>query len=106
MRLSAVLLLVLAAAGSALARDRPRPEDRARSCPRHGPGFVEIPGTTSCVRIGGRVQAEAGSSPRRLNRDDIVGLRASGRVSADARSDTAYGPLRAFVRVRVGDQVR
>ena len=93
---------MLVALGPAGAAERPGAPDAARPCPRHGPGFVEVPGTSTCIRIGGRVRAEAGTGTRRISRDDIAGLGASGRVSVDTRTDTAYGPVRTFVRLKAG----
>lgn len=78
------------------------PERLARACPRHGPGFVEVPGTPTCIRIGGRVTAGYGAASRRHPRDEVSGAAASARISADVRTETPYGPLRAFVRVRTG----
>ena len=75
----------------------------ARACPQHGVGFVQAPGSDSCVRIGGRVAAEAGTGSRRVSRDQIAGFGASGSVSLDARTNTEMGPLRAYMRVRAGD---
>ena len=82
-----------------------RPVEAARSCPRHGPGFVELPGTTTCVRIGGRVTAEYGAASRRVSREPVQGFGSSARVSVDARTDTPYGPVRSFVRVRAGQGI-
>lgn len=86
----------------AAAVDRPVPVEPVRACPREGPGFIMLPGTTTCVRIAGRVSAQATAASRRVSRDDIVGLGATGRVSLDARSDTPYGPVRGYVRMRAG----
>jgi hypothetical protein len=69
-------------------------------CPEHGPGFVRTPGGEACVRIGGRARAEAQAGTRRSPPDDIVGLRAGGRLDLDARAQTDYGPVRAFVRMK------
>ena len=74
-----------------------------RSCARMGPGFIAMPGTTSCVRIGGRVTAQTTVGARRISRDRTVGAGASGTVSIDIRTDTPRGPFRTFVRVRAGD---
>lgn len=76
-------------------------DEIARSCVRHGPGFVEVPGTATCIRIGGRVRAEAGASARRSAREIGSGTGTSARLSIDTRADTAYGPLRSFVRFKV-----
>lgn len=108
MRANVVFTLAIAAAGSltgtlrANAIDRPVSE-AVRSCPQHGPGFVEVPGTTTCIRIGGRVRSEIQVSTGRSRRSaDASALRNSGQVSLDARSDTPYGPIRTYVRVRGG----
>ena len=82
--------------------DRAPAAESVRSCPRHGPGFVQLPGTTTCVRIGGRVRGEYGASTRRVGRDQIAGFGSSAAVSMDSRTDTEYGPLRSYVRVKAG----
>lgn len=76
-------------------------DEATRSCARHGPGFVEVPGTATCIRIGGRVMAEVGASTRRNARETGTGTAA--RLSIDTRTDTAYGPLRSFVRLKARD---
>lgn len=78
-------------------------EGSVRSCARHGPGFVEVPGTATCIRIGGLARAEAGVSARRGAREIGPGMGASARLSIDTRTDTAYGPLRSFVRLKAHD---
>ena len=78
-------------------------DETARSCARQGPGFVEVPGTATCVRIGGRVRAEAGSAVRSGGREIGSGTGTSARLSVDTRTDTAYGPLRSFVRLKARD---
>jgi|SRR4051812_8333975 hypothetical protein len=96
-------LACLAAFGfatTASAAERPRLDSAARECPQYGPGFVQVPGTATCVRIGGRVASEYGTSTRRNARGSGFGT--SGRVAVDTRTDTAYGPLRTYVRVRAG----
>jgi hypothetical protein len=32
--------------------------ERAKSCPAFGPGFVQLPGTDACVKIGGSVTTD------------------------------------------------
>lgn len=105
-RAAIVGLVAAAVAGGAVAAERRTPTPAmvpsAPACLRHGPGFVEVPGTRTCIRIGGRVRAEAGGGTGRVSRDDIAAPRASGRVSVDTRTDTDYGPVRTFVRMRAG----
>jgi hypothetical protein len=78
--------------------DRSRIADEARRpCPRFGPGFAAVPGTGACTRISGRVRAEAGT-PIRRGPERAGALSGSGRLAIDTRTDTEYGPARAFVR--------
>lgn len=75
--------------------------ESVRACPQHGPGFYRVPGSPTCIRIGGRVATQYTVVTRKGSRDDSGGFGSQGRVSLDTRTDTAYGPLRSFVRVRV-----
>ena len=34
--------------------------DQAKSCPEFGPGFVRVPGSSSCVRVGGSISVDTG----------------------------------------------
>lgn len=99
------LAAAMLVAGGAGARERPRPyEPSGRACPQYGAGFVEVPGTSTCIRISGRVRSDyvVTSGRRRINRDDIAGFSPSGSVAADVRTQTSAGPLRAYVRMRGG----
>jgi hypothetical protein len=93
-----IAALACIASDRASAAERGRPEERG--CSQHGPGFVQVPGTATCVRVGGRVASEYGGSTRRDAR--ASGFGTSGRVSVDTRTDTDYGPLRTYARVRAG----
>lgn len=101
----------LAATAAAQAADLPSrkaaPVEYVRVCSAQGAGFFYIPGTDTCLRIGGRVRAEyryveprytaAGNGRLR----DVTGFRALGRLNVDTRTETAYGTLRAFFRYDV-----
>lgn len=90
-------------AGTAVAGppERATGPDGVRTCPRLGPGFIEIPGTSTCIRIGGRVVAEAGTGRSAgVSRDRIAGFGTQGSVTLDARTDTELGPFRAVWRIR------
>jgi len=66
------------------------------ACPEQGAGFARIPGTTTCLRVSGRVAAgidagtHGGAAPVR------------GRFSVDTRSNTDLGPVRSFLRLDAG----
>lgn len=87
--LSAALL----ASAPAAAIDWQAPET-ARACPRHGPGFIELPGTSTCVRIGGRVATDLAVSTRPVANRAVRGVGTSARIDVEARADTPLGPAR------------
>ncbi len=92
----------LAAVAGAQAADLPAEKAAAveyvRVCSTYGAGFFYIPGTETCLRVGGRVRAEFGYVEPNDREDDAIGFRARGRIQLDARTATAYGLLRTFVR--------
>ena len=91
-----------AVATSAGAADLPSrkaaPVEYVRVCSAYGAGFFYIPGTDTCLRVGGRVRAEYTVGTRNGNAQDAYGTRARGRLNVDARTATAYGTLRTFFR--------
>jgi hypothetical protein len=99
----ALASLALAVAAPAAAAEPWVVPETARACPQHGPGFVQVPGSTTCVKLGGRVVAETTTGSRRVARDQLAGFGAGGRVSLDARTETPYGQVRSYIRVRAGD---
>jgi len=92
----------LAAVVGAQAADLPvqkaAPVEYVRVCSTYGAGFFYIPGTETCLRVGGRVRAEYRYVEPEFRDDDAIGFRARGRIQLDARTATAYGLLRTFVR--------
>ncbi|KQP07875.1 hypothetical protein ASF28_12280 [Methylobacterium sp. Leaf99] len=100
-----VLGLGIGLAGPVSARDRAvAPAGEVRPCPSQGAGFVRVPGTTTCLRLSGRVAAglaaglAAGPAAERRNPAPL----SLGRLSVDTRTTTDYGPVRAFVRMGTG----
>lgn len=93
------MLVLPAAASERIDRARIAGEGR-RACPQWGPGFAEIPGTGACTRVSGRVRAEAGTARRGPEREGPVS--AASRLAIDTRTETDYGPARAFVRFGTG----
>lgn len=95
----------LAAVAGAQAADLPAkkaaPVEYVRVCSTYGAGFFYIPGTETCLRVGGRVRADYLYDTPLLRGDDAVGFRARGRIQLDARTATAYGLLRTFVRFEI-----
>jgi hypothetical protein len=97
----------IAAVAGAQAADLPSrkaaPVEYVRVCSAFGAGFFYIPGTDTCLRVGGRVRAEYIVQQKfngvGVDTQDQYGMRARGRIYVDARNQTAYGTLRTFVRV-------
>ena len=91
-----------AAVAGAQAADLPSrkaaPVEYVRVCSAYGAGFFYIPGTETCLRVGGRVRAEYTVGTRYGDNQDAYGTRARGRLNVDARTATAYGTLRTFFR--------
>lgn len=60
MWMAALLLSAAVSAGPALGRSLPRhePTEAARPCPELGEGFVRLPGSETCVKLGGSVRVE------------------------------------------------
>jgi len=92
----------LAAVSVASAADLPSrkaaPVEYVRVCSEHGKGFFYIPGSDTCVQIGGRVRAEVGYWQTNDRNQDAVNFRAQGRINLDVRNNTPYGTVRAYVR--------
>jgi hypothetical protein len=92
----------LAAVAGAQAADLPMrkaaPVEYVRVCSAHGVGFFYIPGTETCLRVSGFARFEYNVASTRGYAADNTGFRSIGRLNLDARTSTAYGTLRSFVR--------
>ena len=80
----------------------PAAVEYVRVCSAYGAGFFYIPGTETCLRVGGRIRAEylvqeTFNAPG-FDTSAGYGFRARGRLNIDARTATAYGTLRTFIR--------
>src|SRR6195256_2087998 len=109
---SAAGLVAVAGAQAADLPVKAKPVEYVKVCSIYGAGFFYIPGTDSCIKIGGWVRAEYGfqtgnsetayafGAPGRNNRIDSneVNMRARWVTSLDVRTQTEYGTLRAYTR--------
>ncbi len=82
----------------------PEPVDYVRVCDAFGTGFFYIPGTETCLRVSGRVRVEYrfndfGDSPNNWTVRGANGTstRARGYIRLDARTNTEYGLVRAYI---------
>lgn len=108
----AVLFVVGLLAWSA-ARAAEFPSSSVRPVAACGSQGMRLPGSDICVRLGGVARAEAAARTSGSGPSLVMGasaplvtgaratrLRAQGRVDFDARTETAAGPIRAFLSVR------
>src|SRR5581483_7295122 len=109
---SAAGLVAVAGAQAADLPVKAKPVEYVKVCSIYGAGFFYIPGTDTCIKLGGWVRAEyafqSGSSdvPQnqggagRNNRIDSqdLGFRARYDLSTDIRTQTEYGTLRSYMR--------
>jgi len=84
-----------AQAADAIFVPEPEPMEYVRVCDVYGAGFFYIPGTETCLKIGGYVRyqidwAEGDDGWRKFGRAN---------VELDARSETELGTLRSFIQV-------
>ncbi|MDV2987295.1 UNVERIFIED_CONTAM: porin [Methylobacteriaceae bacterium AG10] len=79
-----------------------------RTCSAYGGGFFYIPGTETCLQISGRARYEAGymapGSRQVPGAGDTFQSRGQLRINFDARTETANGTLRAFLRADLADR--
>jgi len=81
------------------------PIEYVRVCSAYGAGFFYIPGTDTCIRLSGRARLDIGYQPTSArssqgSQGDTTGYIGLARINVDARTQTAYGTLRAFVRLQ------
>ena len=121
---AAVLATVAGAQAADLPTRKAAPVQYVKICDAYGAGFFYIPGTETCLRVGGLVLAEVAVSnaPDRLNLPagliaiggpgvgpgagfipsasrDAVAWAALGRIELDARTQSPWGTVRSFIRV-------
>ncbi|MEJ0076506.1 MAG: porin [Alphaproteobacteria bacterium] len=109
---SAAGLVAVAGAQAADLPVKAKPVEYVKICSIYGAGFFYIPGTDTCIKIGGWVRAEYGfqtgnssveynqGASGRNNRIDSneYNMRARWTTSIDVRTQTEYGTLRAYSR--------
>src|SRR5262245_20328096 len=119
MKLTKSLLLgstagLVAMTATAFGADLPmkaKPVEYVKICTLYGAGFYYIPGTDTCIRIGGHFRSEIsfnsrgtgqqvwsvqdGNNTRTRDRDSFA-TRQRVFLHTDTRTQTAYGTLRTF----------
>jgi hypothetical protein len=112
---TAASMIAVAGAQAADMPVKAKPVEYVKICTLYGAGFYYIPGTDTCLKVGGYVrvqtdlhgggggivdgsfqQAGQGRFTRDLTND--INYRVRGVVTLDARTQTEYGTLRSYIR--------
>ena len=117
----AILLPAAMAYGADLPSRKAAPAEYVRVCDAYGTGFYWIPGTDTCLKVGGRVRVEAWYTPAKnavvhrstaggatvantfisANGVDQNGWFARGIVNMDARTQSAWGTVQTVFALRL-----
>jgi hypothetical protein len=89
---SAGIVLLAASGASAQA-----PVEYVKVCSLYGNGFYYVPGTDVCLKIGGYARAEFGSTFGSGGSANEWGFTGTLHPEFDARTETMYGMLRAYL---------
>ena len=113
---AAVIATVVGAQAADLPSKKAAPATYVKICDAYGAGFFYLPGTETCVRLGGYVRAEYQFTPGKdtidvangkvqqfANIQSTTGFEARGRIDVDARTPTAVGAARTFIRLRAAN---
>ena len=116
---SATAFVAVAGANAAdLPSKKAAPVTYVKVCDAYGAGFFNIPGTETCIKVGGRVRADYAYSQAKdiysaLTSANVStvsaaasgmntwGTEVRGRVDLDARTPTAYGTVQAVTSLRM-----
>ena len=112
---SAATLVALAGAQAADLPVKAKPVEYVKICSLYGAGFYYIPGTDTCIRVGGHIRAEVhynnrgtpaqtwfvGDGSTTKTRDtDFFTTRSRAFINLDTRTQTSFGTLRTFSVLR------
>ncbi|MDR7026930.1 porin [Rhizobium rosettiformans] len=96
---SAAALAVVsgAQAADAIVAAEPEPMEYVRVCDAFGTGFFYIPGTETCLKIGGEVRVEWGWN-KSDDADFASGFETRARVNFTANSDSEVGVVSSYIQ--------
>src|SRR5690606_35246293 len=93
-------------AADAIVAAEPEAVEYVRVCDAFGTGFFYIPGTETCLKVGGyaRFQVDVnrgtGFGTGTNNRTSDWDAMSRGQINFDARTETELGALRSFIDLR------
>jgi Porin subfamily len=107
---SAAGLVAVTAGQAADLPVKAKPVEYVKVCSLYGAGFYYIPGTDTCIKIGGFLRTEwnihafgsfgtfqNGANGLQLRTEDNYVTRARASLTTDVREQTSYGTLRAYL---------
>ena len=114
---AAVIMAVAGAQAADLPSKKAAPATYVKICDAYGAGFFFIPGTDTCVKLGGYTRFEAQYTPTKdilkpttagvaptigqyAKTEDNFGTEYRGRLDVDARTSTSMGVARSFISLR------
>ncbi len=91
---SAAALAVVsgAQAADAIVAAEPEPAEYVKVCDAFGTGYFYIPGTETCLKIGGRVRIQAN-----MGTTTDTEFVTKGKISASAKSSSDFGDVEAYI---------
>src|SRR5262245_32361547 len=101
---SAAALAVVsgAQAADAVVAAEPEPMEYVKVCDAYGTGFFYIPGTETCLKIGGQVRFE-----KKIDKvggaNEVYTQHSRIKLDAEARNDSEWGTVWSWIRLQ-GDQ--
>ncbi len=89
-------------AADAIVAAEPEPMEYVRVCDAFGTGYFYIPGTETCLKIGGyvRFQVDWDNVDTPGDDDDNWNARTRGLLNFETKSDTEYGALGSYIALR------
>jgi len=114
---AAAFVAVAGAQAADLPSKKAAPAQYVKICDAYGAGFFYIPGTDTCLKVGGFVRADFTYVPSKDIRtlssatgtsvvsqvaglQDETGIQVRGRIDLDARTQSAWGTVQTVVRLR------
>jgi len=108
---AAIFATVAGAQAADLPSKKAAPVNFVKICDTYGAGFFTVPGTETCVKLGGRVRYDFAYSPtgdyyskdgvKDTSVQDTYGQHVRARISVDARTPTDYGTVRTMFTMRM-----
>jgi Porin subfamily len=102
---SAAALAVVsgAQAADAIVAAEPEPMEYVRVCDAFGTGYFYIPGTETCLKIGGEVRATVKFSSKSSDAGDDWNSDVRARLNITTKNDSEIGTIGSFIRLQGTD---